>query len=386
MIETKITPNEDFDWYSLERTCPKYRKENKKYNSRGIVIYDDDPVTQENYEKLLESVDAIKRPEKGSIVKGTILDVSKRFAYIDIGWREPAVVDLNKESPEYLDKFVSGEEMEVLLKTASLETRTESLTASYTEVVKHLQFREIYNSIGDRVAYPAYVKELIHGGYFLDISGVEVFMPGSLGGVNKLVNFDALIGKEIYVVPINYAKDKNYIVVSHRDYLKSLIPTALDEVNAGDGKNGFITGTTKFGVFCEFDKCLTGLIHKSDLDEDTQKLFNNRELKPGNEIQFVVKEKTRDNKVILTQLAFVPEIDPWEDIETRYSIPSEVQGVIRKKTKYGMFVELEPKVVGLLHISDIPDIIDMNSISEGDPITLDLVKIDKESKKIFFKI
>ena len=211
-------------------------------------------------------------------------------------------------------------------------------------------------------------------------------MPGSLGGVNKLVNFESLLGQTIYVVPINFAKDKNYIVVSHRDYLQSLIPQTLEEINAGDSRNGFITGTTKFGVFCEFDGCLTGLIHKSDLDDETKELFDARTLKPGTEVSFVIKEVTKDKRIILTQQEFVPEVDPWEDIHEKYSVPSQVQGKIRKKTKYGMFVELEPKIVGLLHVSDIPDYINTETNREGDTITVDLVKIDAESKKLTFKI
>jgi len=257
---------------------------------------------------------------------------------------------------------------------------------SYTEVVSHLKYREIFESIGEKVAYLAKVKELIHGGYFLDIQGVEVFMPGSLGGVNKLVNFDELIGKEIYVVPINYSKEKNYIVVSHREYLQSLIPQAMENISSGDEYSGFVTGTTKFGVFVEFNECLTGLIHKTDLDEEYSEKFRNRELKPGSDISFRIKEVTNKNRIILTQKELVVAYDPWSDIDTKYKIPSEVTGKVRKKTRYGLFIELEPKIVGLLHVSDIPDFIDMDNIVEGNDITLNLVKIDKEAKKVFFKI
>ena len=380
-----VVPDQEFDWDSYEKSCPKYRKKNKVFNS-AETIYDDDPIKQKQYLELIKSVEALVVPYQDDIVKGKIIDISDRYAYVDVGWREAAILDLHKESKQYIDKFEIGIELEVILKNVQLGTQTEVLEASYTDVVKHLKYQEIYNSIGNRVAYPAVVKELIHGGYFLDIDGIEVFMPGSLGGVNKLVNFDALLNKEIYVVPINYAKDKNYIVVSHRDYLQSLIPQALENIVSGEGKSGFITGTTRFGVFCEFDKCLTGLIHKSDLDDETTEAFNDRTLKPGHELSFVIKEKTKDNRIILTQKEFIPEIDPWVDIHDRYAIPSQVQGKIRKKTKYGMFIELEPKIVGLLHVSDIPDYINIDDNKEGDPITVDLIKIDIESKKIFFKI
>ena len=381
---TVVTPNTDFDWDAYEATCPSFRK--KYHKKHGHYPGKSGKEDSALYSALLESVEKLVLPRNRDIVKGVIDRVGGRYAYVDIGWRESAVIDLNKESDLYVDKFYVGSEIEILLKNVSLGTKNEVIEASHTEVVKHLKYREIFENIGEPVAFPAYVRELIHGGYFLEIEGVEVFMPGSLGGVNKLVDFESLLGKTIYVVPINFAKDKNYIVVSHRDYLQSLIPQALDEINAGDSRNGFITGTTKFGVFCEFDGCLTGLIHKSDLDLETKELFDARTLKPGTEIGFVIKEVTKDKRIILTQQEFVPEVDPWEDIHERYSVPSQVQGTIRKKTKYGMFIELEPKIVGLLHISDIPDYIDIETNREGDTITVDLVKIDAESKKLTFKI
>ena len=379
-----ITPDNTFDWDALEASCPKFRKQyHKKHGHYPSESSKEDSAL---YDALLSSVDKLVIPQQKDIVKGIIERIDSRYAYVDIGWRECAVIDMNKESELYIEKFHVNSEIEILLKNVSIGTKTEVIEASYTEVVKHLKYREIFESIGEPVAFSAEVKELIHGGYFLDIEGVEVFMPGSLGGVNKLVNFESLLGKVIYVVPINYAKDKNYIVVSHRDYLQSLIPQSLDEINPGDSRNGFITGTTKFGVFCEFDGCLTGLIHKSDLDLETKELFDARTLKPGTEIGFVIKEVTKDKRIILTQQEFVPEIDPWEDIHENYQVPSSVQGTIRKKTKYGMFIELEPKIVGLLHVSDIPDYIDIESNKEGDTITIDLVKIDSESKKLTFKI
>lgn len=379
-----VTPDTTFDWDAYEASCPKFRKQYHK--KHGHYPGKTSKADSAMYDALLASVEKLVVPKDKDIVKGTVNRVAGRYAYVDIGWRESAIIDLNKESELYLDKFYVGSEIEILLKNVSLGTKIETIDASHTEVVKHLKYREIFENIGEPVAFPAYVRELIHGGYFLEIEGVEVFMPGSLGGVNKLVNFESLLGQTIYVVPINFAKDKNYIVVSHRDYLQSLIPQTLEEINAGDSRNGFITGTTKFGVFCEFDGCLTGLIHKSDLDDETKELFDARTLKPGTEVSFVIKEVTKDKRIILTQQEFVPEVDPWEDINEKYSVPSQVQGKIRKKTKYGMFIELEPKIVGLLHVSDIPDYINTETNREGDTITVDLVKIDVESKKLTFKI
>ena len=131
---------------------------------------------------------------------------------------------------------------------------------------------------------------------------------------------------------------------------------------------------------------MTGLIHKTDLDDETIQLFNSRSLTPGTAIQFTVKEITSNNRIILTQKEFIPVVDPWDDITDRLKVPSEIEGRIRKKTKYGLFIEVEPRVVGLLHTSDIPESIDINDLDEGENIKVNLVKIETDSKKLFFKI
>ena len=184
-----VTPETEFDWEAYEATCPKFRKQYHK--KHGHYPGKSSKEDQALYSALLESVDKLVVPRNRDIVKGVVGRVGGRYAYVDIGWRESAIIDLNKESELYIDKFYVGSEIEILLKNVSLGTQTEVIEASHTDVVKHLKYREIYENIGEPVAFPAYVRELIHGGYFLEIEGVEVFMPGSLGGVNKLVDFES---------------------------------------------------------------------------------------------------------------------------------------------------------------------------------------------------
>ena len=381
-----IQPIADFDWDAYEATDHrrKHNPEIKVKNSKDKV-YSYDPNAQQLYDLIQETTDNLVIPQEGHLVRGTVDSIGNRYAYINIGWRESALLDLHKERPEYLEDIIINSEIDVIIKKSNLH-RSSELEVSYTEAIKHVKYIDIYENIGKPAAFLAHVKELIHGGYFLDIEGVSCFMPGSLGGVNKLVNFEELLDTYIYVCPINYSKEKDYIVVSHRDYLQALIPQALEDIDPGDSFGGFVTGVTRFGVFVEFNKCLTGLVHKSDLDDETLEKFNTRVLKPGDEIEFTVKELASNDRIILTQKEFIRVTDPWSDVLERYNIPSEVTGKIRKKTKYGLFIELEPKIVGLLHVSDIPDHIALEDLVEGNDITLNLVKIELESKRVFFKI
>jgi ribosomal protein S1 len=207
-------------------------------------------------------------------------------------------------------------------------------------------------------------------------------MPGSLGGMNKLVNFESLLGQVIYVVPINYSREKDYIVVSHREYLKALVPQEVEKLIIGQKYSGFVTGTSRHGVFVEFNGCLTGLIAKSDLAETNLEEYNSGRIKPGDAIDFFLKDVIDDTKIILS---CKPEtiVNEWEGIEDKYKVPSVVTGKVKRIVKYGIFVELEPKIVGLLHKSHLNE--DMQ-FEVGQEIDVKIVKIDRESKKVDFTV
>jgi ribosomal protein S1 len=206
-------------------------------------------------------------------------------------------------------------------------------------------------------------------------------MPGSLGGMNKLVDFESLIGKNLYVVPINYSKEKDYIVVSHRDYLKTLIPESIKSLQYGNKYEGFVTGISKHGIFVEFNECLTGLIAKKDISKELLLDFENRKIKAGDSIDFYISEIIDNDKIVLTQSLQEPRIDAWNDIEERFQIPSVVTGKVKRVVRYGIFVEIEPKIVGLLHKSHLDE---NDEFEVGQEIEVKIVKIDKESKKVDF--
>ena len=140
-----------------------------------------------------------------------------------------------------------------------------------------------------------------NGGYMVNIQGIDCFMPGSLAGINKLHDFSSIIGTEIYVVPVSFSPDRGTLVVSHRKYLQALIPNEIENIKANQGAEitGNVTGTAKYGIFVEFNGCLTGMIHNNDLDEETLIKFKARQIQPGDEITFIVKDIISDTKITL---------------------------------------------------------------------------------------
>ena len=307
----------------------------------------------------------------GEIVEGKITNIYNNNAVVDINGKHTVFVDINKERSDYKKFIKTGLPIKI-----KLSKKNDEYTGSFTNAIKNDIFMDIYNSIGNQIAYKAKVTNLIHGGYYLNIDGVDVFMPGSLGGLNKLVDFQDLIGKTLIVMPINYSTEKNTIVVSHRAYLHTLIPEAIKNIEENLDKtyNGFITGTTDFGIFIEFNQCLTGLIPSNELNNEYLNKFNNKLIKPGDLIEFKIKNIINDKKIILTQL----DNDVWKDLDKKYIPKSNYTGKIIKKKNYGLFIELEKDVIGLLS----NDNIDYNNYNINDNIEVIIEKLDIVNHKI----
>ena len=317
--------------------------------------------------------------DNGDIVTGTVESITLNEdkyidALINVNPKYTVSCSLRGEPKEIVTQLEKGMELDVKVKLKSGK-----MSASIGDAMTEVKVNELINSISDKTtAYKCKVLELIHGGYWVDISGIKCFMPGSLAGLNKLYDFDMLLGNELIVMPVTFSKEKNTIVVSHREYLKTLIPNTIENLKETikEKRNGFVTGTTDFGIFVEFDECLTGLIPKAELDELTIKFYNAREIKPGDSIDFWVKDLISNKKIILSQKG--PQIDLWDEIEEKYKPMMITKGTVSKLTSYGMFVELEKGVSGLIHKSKIKDL----TFNRGDNITIKITSVNVKDRKI----
>lgn len=387
MIE-KNNSIQAFDWDLYEHSNHVHLKENysiRKNKGDKSKIFSRANYAQEMYDLYTGIASRLEESKEGSVVQGKVVSISNNFAIVDIGWREDAMIDLRKEEPEFLRYIQPGFPIEIIIEKIGnyRGSSSKNIIGSYSKNIIAKKKEELFDSINKPVAYLGTVTELIHGGYFVDISGVQCFMPGSLGGMNKLVNFEDLIGKSLYVTIINYSKEKDYLVVSHREYLKTLVPEEISKLQMGVEYEGFVTGTSKHGIFAEFNGCLTGLISRNDVLPQYLDDFDNRRFKAGSSIKFFIKEIIDNDKIVLSQKPVVIEPSAWDDIEERYKVPSTVTGKIKKIVQYGAFIELEPKIVGLLHKSHLNE---GSELEVGQEIEVRITRIDKESKKVDFSI
>tara|TARA_R110001599_G_scaffold178386_1_gene370879 strand:- start:283 stop:1293 length:1011 start_codon:yes stop_codon:yes gene_type:complete len=325
--------------------------------------------TNTSDEKIEEEITSTGIVEK--ILKVGDLPVE---ALIKINSKYTANCYLNKEPNEIVEQLSEGMQVDVKTKRNSKG----EIIASINDAITEVKISEILEAIGDRnTAFKCKVEELIHGGYWVNISGVRCFMPGSLAGLNKLYDFEIILGKELIVMPILYSRQKDSIVVSHREYLNTLVNDTIEETKETikEKRKGFVTGATRFGVFVEFEKCLTGLIPLNELDEGTLDDFNNRSIKPGYAIDFWVKDIMSKRKIILTQKG--PKVDLWDNANLRYIPMQIVEGKVRKVTRYGAFIELEKGISGLIHKSTYN-----KELSRGDRVMVKIKHVNIKDRKI----
>ena len=306
----------------------------------------------------------------GELIKGIITNISSSEISIDLNQREFAYVSISRDKLD-VNNFHIGQEIEAIV----IEDQESStyLKASITDMLK----KEIYDDMMDwksTKVYPAKVLNLSNNGYDLDIHGIKVFMPGSLGGINKLVDFNTLVGKTINVMTVknnnNYSKYKDTLIVSHREYLKSLIPNELAKLQVGERYSGFVTDTTKFGIFVEFNEVLTGLIHKDEFDEQLKELFDTNKIESGIEIEFYLKEVVTASRIILSR----KEVEISHKEKIKYTKGDKVKGRVSKVTTYGAFIKFESGVSGLLHISKMKDV----ELVKGDLVNCAIINVNND--------
>ena len=379
MTEQEITiqlSDDPFDTKTVKVQVPDGTKLmcNEMYAADALALYG---LTDHTLQKTQLIEDNIAYTTKGIV---SFISKDKTTALIDIESKFTAHCTLSKEPDYIVDQLEAGMEIDVKIKT---NKSTGDVIASISDAIKEVKLREIKDAIGNKaVGFTAKVKELIHGGYWVDVAGIKCFMPGSLGGLNKLHDFNVLVGKEIIVMPITFSTEKDTIVVSHREYLRTMIPSTIEKLNETikEPRVGFVTGTTKFGVFAEFDECLTGLIPKAELTEEMQKTLDDRAIKPGDEINFWVKEIISDRKIILSQLG--PKIDLWDGVDEKYKPMMITEGKVTKLTSYGAFVELEKGISGLIHKSKLKGA----DLSKGDTVNVKIGSVNVSDRKITMNI
>jgi small subunit ribosomal protein S1 len=285
----------------------------------------------------------------GEIVKGKIIEVRPKEVLVDIGYKSEGVIPANEFQD--FNALKVGDEIDVLIE--KLENKDGTVVRSHEKAEFKKNWDKILTICNEGGVITGKVKSIVKGGLVVNV-GVEAFLPASQIDVITPKNLAQFVGNsyEFKVVKIN--QDRQNIVLSRRELIEQdrneKRSKLLAEMVPGDIRKGTVKNITDFGAFIDLNG-IDGLLHITDISWG--RIAHPSEiLKVGQEIDVVVldvnKEKERVSLGLKQKMA-----NPWDNIETKFPVGARVKGKVVSLVPYGAFVQLEPGVEGLVHVTEL---------------------------------
>lgn len=314
---------------------------------------------QESMEDMMGEIEKGMAPiQRGDIVRGKVLSVNEQEALISIGYPADGVIaktELN-DDPEVnpQDILKAGDEIDVYVLKVNDGEGNIVLSKKRADSIK--VWDEFAEYLEKDTTFNVQVKEIVKGGAVGYVKGVRVFIPASHLSYSYVKDLEQFIGKELLVKVIELDKEKRKVVLSRKEVEKVEVEAKKDALWAslkkGEKRKGVVSRLAKFGAFVDLGG-LDGLIHLNDL---SWKRVNNPEevVSVGDQVEVYILDFDQEKGRVSLGLKKV-EDNPWNNIEDKYKVGSIVEGKVIKFTNFGAFVELEPGIEGLVHISQISE-------------------------------
>jgi len=336
------------------------------------------------FEELLKS--SMQNFREGSIVKGRIIEKRAKEIIIDIGYKSEGVVGLDEfDEP---DTLVVGSEVEVLLER--LEDDEGMVVLSRLKAAQKQNWDKVVKIFNEGGTVDGRVKKVVKGGLMLNV-GVEAFLPASQIDIIPPRNLREFEDKVLQCRIVKLNEDRKNVVLSRRELVEeeraAKRSKLLGSIEKGSKVNGVVKNLTDFGAFIDLDG-LDGLLHITDMSWG--RLNHPSEvLKIGQEIEVTVLEIDREKERVSLGLKQGSD-NPWEQIAEKYPVNLKVKGKVTSLVPYGAFVELEPGIEGLVHVSELswtkrvarPS----DVLTVGQEIEAQVIEVSKEEQKLSLSV
>jgi small subunit ribosomal protein S1 len=326
-----------------------------KAQARGGVLtpFKDEDADPQEFSRMLDIYDnSFRNIAEGEVMKGTVLKVTPSEVIVDIGYKSEGIIGVDEFLDERGEVTVQpGDTVDVLLERT--EDRDGYVVLSREKAEKMKIWDEVEKAYAERKVVIGRVIERIKGGLAVDI-GVRAFLPGSQIDVRPVRNLDALRGQELRMRVIKVNKKRGNIVLSRKVLLEEENAEkkkhTLHTLAEGKELKGTVKNITDYGAFIDLGG-IDGLLHITDMSwgrvGHPSELF-----KVNDEIDVIVlKYDPATERVSLGHKQLVN--DPWSNVSDRYPVGARVSGKVVSLTDYGAFIELEPGVEGLIHVSEM---------------------------------
>ncbi len=341
-----------------------------------------------SFEQMLE--ESLKTIHTGEVIEGTVIDVKPDEAILNIGYKSDGILTRNEYTNEPnvdLTTLVNvGDKMEV--KVLKVNDGEGQVLLTYKRLAADRGNKRIEEAFNNKEVLTAKVAQVLDGGLSVVVDEVRIFIPASLVSDVYEKDLSKYAGQEIEFVISEYnpkrrryiGDRKQLIVAKKLEMQKEL----FEKIKVGDIVEGTVKNVTDFGAFIDLGG-VDGLLHISEMSwgrvENPKKVF-----KVGETLKVLIKDI--DGTKVALSLKF-DDSNPWKDAATKYAVGNVVTGKVARMTDFGAFVELEPGIDALLHVSQIAkEHIEKPSdvLSVGQEVTAKVVDFNEEGKKISLSI
>ena len=335
--------------------------------------------SSEDFAAMLEDSEA--SVHTGQVVKGQIVQLSDDGVIVDIPGKADGLIkknDLVTAEPKV------GDEIEA--EVVKLNDGDGYVLLSERKVLATRNWEKLVSEYDEGSCVEAVGREAVNGGLIADVMGVRAFIPASHLSRRYVENIGEFVGKTMTVKIIEVDKAKHRIVASRKAFLAEEKKKAWETIEKDQVVKGIVRRLTDFGAFVDIGG-VDGLIHVTDLAWHRVK-HPSDVVTPGQEVEVKITGVDREKERIQLSLkAMQPQ--PWDTAEEKYPVGSIVEGKVVRITTFGAFVELEPGLDGLVHISQcalrrIAKVED--AVQVGQEVRVKVLKVDKEAKRISLSI
>ncbi len=320
--------------------------------------------------------------KEGEIVKGTVVAINNKEAVIDIGFKSEGFVPIEEFPGD--EKLKIGVTIDVLIE--SIEDEEGRLVLSRLKAEKVKGWMKLGDTIKEGDEVEGRIVKQVKGGFIADVEGIEAFLPMSLSSF-KGVNLDSIMTNKYKFQIAKLNKPKRNLILSRREVVqkeREVVRDKLwDQLKKGEKRSGIVKGITDFGAFIDLGG-IDGLLHITDMSW-TRINHPSEIVAVGDKVEVLILDFDKVNSKVSLGLKQINS-NPWEGIYEKYPTGAKVKGKVVNVMPYGVFVEIEKGIEGLLHSSEITwqkKIVNAQEMFKvGDQIEVQIINVDKDAKRI----
>lgn len=343
---------------------------------------------EQTFEQMLN--ESFKTIHTGEVVEGTVIDVKPEEAVLNIGYKADGILTKNEYSNDnsvvLTDALHVGDKLDVkVLKTNDADGQ---VILSYKRLAIDRGNKKIEDAFNNEEVLKAEVAQVLDGGLVVVVDEVRIFIPASLVSDSYEKDLSKYDGQEIEFIVTEYNPRRRRYIGNRRVLVSAekaeKAKELFEKIKIGDVVDGIVKNVTDFGAFVDLGGA-DGLLHISEMSwgrvESPKKVF-----KIGDTVKVLIKNI--DGKKIALSRKFDNE-NPWKDASSKYAVGNIVTGKVARMTDFGAFIELEPGIDALLHVSQIArEHIDKPSdiLKPGQEVTAKIVDFNEDDKKISLSV